>query len=114
MFFNLPKLNSYITACRFVGNIIRCLWKDENHMSYISNIKIINNNNISTTEYPDVDISNPKTYLYKLNKSTISPDGIVVSTISLFFSERSKYMIFDELNNDTQLQLKLYQCFPDY
>ena len=114
MFFNLPKATSYITACKFIGNIMRHLWKDGNHKSYISNIMIDNNNNISTEDYPVVDMGNPKTSLYKMDKSTIVPDGIVVSAISLFFPEKSYGMIFNELDNDTQLLLKLYQCFPDY
>ena len=33
--------------------------------------------------------------------------------LALFFPEKTKGMILNELNNDTQLQLKLYQCFPD-
>ena len=101
MFFNLPKATSYITACRFVGNIMRHLWKDGNHKSYISNIMINNINNILTEEYPVVDIGNPYTSFYKLDKSTITPNGIVVSAISLFFPKKSYGMIFHELDNDT-------------
>ena len=99
MFFNLPKATSYITACKFIGNIMRHLWKDGNHKGYISNIMI--DNNISTEDYPVVDIGNPYTSLYKLDKSTITPNGIVVSAISLFFPEKSYGMIYNELDNDT-------------
>ena len=29
MFFNLPKLHSYKTACTFVGKIMKCLWNNK-------------------------------------------------------------------------------------
>ena len=102
LFFNLPKFHSYITACRFVGNIMRHLWKDEKRMSYISDIMINNINNILTEEHSDVDIDNPYTHTssYKIDKNPIVPDNIVVSIISLFFPEKTKDMIFNELDND--------------
>ena len=62
---------------------------------------INNNNNISTTEYPDVEIGNPYTSLYKMDKSTIRPDRTVVDILALFFPEKSYEMIFNELDNDT-------------
>ena len=111
LFFNVPEVHSYITACKLVGNMMKCLWKDEDHNRYLIQIMIYDNN--FTRNVSKVNIHKPHAFLNKIDKSAISPDRIVVDILNLFFPEKTKGMILNELNNDMQLQLKLYQCFPD-
>ena len=108
LFFNLPKTQSYTTACKFIGNMMRTLWKNKNYDTFVDSIYVYN-------IMPDVaifDMYNPYTYNNVVTyKTSIQP---VVNIIKLFFPEKKRDDIIKELIEDKQLLLKLYKCFPDY
>ena len=116
LFFNLPKLHSYTTACKFVGNMMRTLWRNEDHNTIVLSIDI---HNIVYIFIPDktFTIGNPyRCGFLNIDKTSIgpNPDQKVVNIINLFFPEKERDDIIKELIKDKQLLLKLYKCYPDY
>ena len=116
LFFNLPKLHSYTTACKFVGNMMRTLWRNEDHNTIVLSIDI---HNIVYIFIPDktFTIGNPyRCGFLNIDKTSIgpNPDQKVVNIINLFFPEKERDDIIKELTKDKQLLLKLYKCYPDY
>ena len=61
-------------------------------------------------------IYNPYTNKFvNINKTSIAkPDTKLINIVKLFFPEKTYYDIKNELTEDKQLLLKLYNCFPDY
>lgn len=55
MFFNLPKLQSYKTACKFVGNIMRCLWSNK----FIDRFNIFDVIKLLKGQYVEINLYNP-------------------------------------------------------
>ena len=117
MFFNLPKANTYRTACNFTGNIIKCLFKNGKYKynRFLNQFSIYNLNKLSDKNYNGLHIYN--SYIcgafYKIDKMSIKPDYTVVKILNMFFPEKNNKDILSELRKDTELLFKLYRYFPD-
>ena len=112
LFFNLPKTQSYTAACKFVGNIMKTLWRNKNYNTFVNSMYVYNI--ISVMGFA---LFNPYTHCNKINnidKTSIEePYWKLVTIVSLFFPEKKYNNIKKELTEDKQLLLKLYNCFPD-
>ena len=112
LFFNLPKTQSYTAACKFVGNIMKTLWRNKNYNTFVDSMYVYNI--ISVMGFA---LFNPYTHYDKVNNidktSIAEPYWKLVTIVSLFFPEKKYNNIKKELTEDKQLLLKLYNCFPD-
>ena len=100
VFFNLPKMNSYKSVCKFVSSIINCLWntKTAEQLDYkdflLGNIKV-----------------NENCHLYKTEKRTVTIANLI-DILYLTFPEKDRQTIKKELYaDDRQLLYKLWKCF---
>ena len=116
LFFNLPKANSYRTACNFTGKIIKCLFKNGNYSRFLNRFSIYNLNKLSDIWYIgglhiyNSDICDS---FYKIDKTSIEPDFTLVEILNMFFPEKNNKNILYELKKDTELLFRLYRYFPD-
>ena len=55
LFFNLPKLQSYKTACTFVGKIMKCLWSNK----FIDRCNIFDVIKLLKGQYNEINLYNP-------------------------------------------------------
>lgn len=116
LFFNLPKANSYRTACNLAGMNIKCLFKNGNYSRFLNRFSIYNLYRLSDKNYIGLHIYNSDicSAFYKIDKTSIErPDYTVVKIINLFFPEKSYNDIKEELRKDNELLLRLYRYFPD-
>ena len=94
--------------------MMKILWRNENYDTFVDSISVVDllSSDIS------FNLFNPYTHdkINKINKNLIAEqlDWKVVSIIGLFFPEKNYNDIFNELIEDKQLLLKLYNCLPDY
>ena len=113
LFFNLPKTQSYTAACKFVGNIMKTLWRNKNYNTFVDSMYVYN-----IMPVMGFAIVNPYTHNNKINNidktSIVEPNWKLVTIVNLFFPEKKYNNIKKELTKDKQLLLKLYNCFPDY
>ena len=102
VFFNLPEVHSYKSACTFIGNIINCLTNNK--------IKDLIYN------YFNVWVFEPVLYkrIFTLNRNIIETREVEI-TIKMFFPEKSTTAIKQELfANGYALLSKLLRCFGQY
>ena len=115
LFFNLPKANSYRTACNLAGMIIKCLFKNGNYSRFLNRFSIYNIDRLSDKNYNGLHIYN--SYIcgafYQIDKTSIGPDYTLVKIINMFFPEKNNKDVLYELRKDTELLFKLYRYFPD-
>ena len=115
MFFNLPKIHTYLAACRFIGNIVKQLWKNRNHNSYLKKL-IIQDRSLMGRIYEGLHLYNPYAYRgveHTVYKDPVHPDDTVTGIIQMFFPEKDEDTVYDELSSDRELLSRLYKCFPD-
>jgi hypothetical protein len=115
MFFNLPKIHTYLAACRFIGNIVKQLWKNRNHNSYLKKL-IIQDRSLMGRIYEGLHLYSPYAYRgveHTVYKDLVHPDDTVTGIIQMFFPEKDEDTIYDELSSDRELLSRLYKCFPD-
>ena len=111
IFFNLPVIRSYKSACVFSNNIMKCLWNSlyENRIDcfYIWELKRINSYNTNWGSY----IFNPIKYPGLRITMTQNSD-LVFDWLRLFFPEKDTQTIKDELFNNNKVEYKrLYKYF---
>lgn len=85
MFFNLPKIKSYIAACRFISNIMRCLWINKNYNESFRRFFIQGFNSSGTTYTNNViEIEDD---MYRQGRIYKIPKRIVIDSICMFYPE---------------------------
>ena len=85
MFFNLPKTNSYIAACKFVSNIMRCFWNNEKYNESFRRFYIQGFNSSRTTYTKTViEIEDD---MYRQGRIYKIPKRIVINSICMFYPE---------------------------
>ena len=107
IYFNLPKVQSYISACKFISNVMKCFWRKlyglyfERFWIWSVDMKLYTN--ILQYDYMEHRLSKAK-YTHSLMT--------IVRSINIFFPEKDKETILNELNSDSGFCKKIVKCFP--
>ena len=101
IFFNLPEVHSYKSACLFISKILSC----------------IRNNSIKdiTSGYFIIWISKTVPYAKSFSRNRVISTADIIPIIKMFFPEKKYNDIEEELYADNKALLnKLLRCFGPY
>ena len=101
--FNLPKVHSYISACKFISNITKSIWKNTSYGQYVLTFAIWTKDLWTDAYHID--------HIHKYKLMTKSTSMRISRLLNMFFPEDDRWHIKDELDRNKDLLVRLCNCF---
>ena len=100
--FNLPKVRSYISACKFISNITKSIWKNTSYGQYVPTFAFWKKDLWADVYHID------EIHEYRL--PTNSTSMRISRLLDMFFPEDDRWDIKRELDRNKDLLTRLCNC----
>lgn len=101
--FNLPKVHSYTSACKFISNIMKAMWKNMSYGQYVPTFTIW----MKDTWVDVYHINRIDEYRLTTNFTSMH----ISRLLNMFFPEDDRWDIKRELDRNKELLTRLCNCF---